>query len=96
MKSFGKQAPDYALVEKQVLAGLDDEVHALILDREEKHVVRLLKKVLSNQKETKKETTVNVEVDSEKSAKQLEAALQIINLALDKSGHLKKGETKVV
>src|SRR5690606_9374345 len=54
-KEFEKEAPSFELIEKQVLAELEDEVHALTLDREDKHMVRLIKKILTSKKEEKKE-----------------------------------------
>lgn len=90
-KEFGKTVPEYSLIEKQVLAGLDEEVHALILDREDKHAVRLLKKILDNQKAEKKSTKVvpSVKLSKESAIKnatpeQIESALRIINLAFEK------------
>jgi len=69
---FEKEAPDFKMVEDQVLAKLEDEVHALTLDREEKHAVRLIKKVLRNQRDDKAGYT----------SLQVKQALQIINSAL--------------
>jgi len=51
---FEKKVPEFKAVEEQVLSGYEEEIHALVLDREEKHVVRLVKKVLQETKETKK------------------------------------------
>lgn len=78
---FDKEAPDFKMVEDQVLAGLDEELLALALEREEKHMVRLIKRVLENQKEEKKEKKVEIkQVPEDVQVK----ALEIINLALSK------------
>jgi len=53
-KAFGKDVPNFKFIEEQVLASFDEEIHALIFDREDKHAIRLIKKVLKEQKETKK------------------------------------------
>ena len=76
---FGKEAPDYKMVEEQVLAHLDNEILALTLDREEKHQTRLIKKAIDNEKD-----------NSQKIIK----ALEVLNLALSiyKSDSLKGGE----
>lgn len=78
---FGKEAPDFKMVEDQVLAHLEDEVQALVLDREDKHEVRLIKKVLKKQNS-----------DSQKLIK----ALSVLNEALDlvKSNPKRKGGEK--
>lgn len=84
---FDKEAPEFKAVEDQVLAGYDEEVFALILDREEKHIVRLIKKVLENQKEQKKvvvESTKSIEVQ----------ALELINSALTQVSSVKGGDKK--
>lgn len=45
-KQFEKEVPEFRFVEEQVLKGLDEEIGALILDREDKYTVRLIKKVI--------------------------------------------------
>lgn len=67
---FDKPAPDFKMVEDQVLAGLTEEIQALVLDREEKHVVVLVKKVIKEQKEAKY------------TSEQIKKALSLLNLAL--------------
>ena len=69
---FDKEAPDFKMVEDQVLAKLDEEVHALSLEREDKYAVKLIKKVLKKQNENKY------------SSEQVKKALEVINLALSK------------
>lgn len=81
-KEFEKEAPDFELVEKQVLANLDEEVHALTLDREDKHMVRLIKKILENQKTEKKSVKPSTQVQ----------ALEVIDKALSKVNIRKGGE----
>ena len=73
-KEFGKEVPALDLVKSQVLANLDEEVHALTLDREDKHMVRLIKKILDNQKEEKKTVNSSTQVQ----------ALEVIDKALSK------------
>ena len=53
-KQFDKVVPDFKMVEDQVLADLEEELHALVLDREDRHTVRLIKKVLKATKDNKK------------------------------------------
>ena len=69
---FSKPAPDFRMVEEQVLAKLDEELLVLALEREEKYQVRLIKKVLRKQNETKVGYT----------SEQIKNALSLINLAL--------------
>ncbi len=68
-KQFDKVAPDFKMVEDQVLAGFEEEIQALSLDRQDKHEVRLIKKVIDGQK-------VN--------DKRVIEALKIIDLTLSK------------
>lgn len=79
-KEFGKTAPDYALVEGQVLSEINEEIHAIALDREDKHVVRLVKKVLDNDK--KQESTTN----------HIIKALTILNQSLSQISSKEGGE----
>lgn len=71
---FDKEAPDFKMVEEQVLAGLSEEIQALVLNRQDKHMTRLVKKVIKGQKETKN--------TSEYTSKQIEQALRLLNLTL--------------
>ena len=52
-KEFEKIIPSYDMVENQVLSDLNNEIHALTLDREEKHEVRLIKKIIKQTKQPK-------------------------------------------
>lgn len=94
-KEFDKEAPEFKAVEDQVLAGYDEEVLALILDREEKHITRLIKKVLENQKEEKR--TVKQQAENEHkefkglTEDQVEKALSLIDLALTKVSSTSSG-----
>lgn len=84
-KEYDKEAPEFKMVEDQVLAGLDEELLALTLEREEKHVVRLIKKVLDNQKKEH-----NEKKKSEPTEEQQIAALKL----LDKAFELTKNKLK--
>ena len=90
-KQFDKEAPEFKLVEDQVLAGLDDELHALSLDREDKYAVRLIKKVL---KQTKKVKVEQKQPKVKYTSQQIAKALELINIALSlyDKGLLKGGE----
>ncbi len=85
-KEFGKTVPEYKMVEDQALATFGEELHALELEREEKHVVRLIKKVLKKQeeaKDTKPATDLNLGADFNKATPEQQAmALDVINKAL--------------
>lgn len=70
---FGLEAPDYAHVENQTLNKLFNEVHAFVLDREDKHVVRLLQGLYKK---------INVKKDTEDS--QVILALKSVNDAVSK------------
>lgn len=47
---FEKEPPEYKMVEDQTLKGLEEELNAISLEREEKHQVRLIKKVIKQRK----------------------------------------------
>lgn len=81
-KQFDKDIPDFKAVEEQILKDFDEEIHALILDREDRYNIRLIKKVLKEQKETKK--VKEVKATKERTPSQIEDALKIIDLALSK------------
>lgn len=81
-KEFDKKAPEFRLIEEQALANLDEELLALTLEREEKHVVRLIKKVLKEQKETKKEMKSSKEPQKTTENKELVEALNVLNNSL--------------
>jgi HK97 family phage prohead protease len=84
-KEFGKEAPDFSMVENQVLSGLSEEVQALILDREDKHAVRLLKRILDNQKAEKRATAARNADVNEASPEQAKQALEVLLKALEKA-----------
>lgn len=86
-EQFEQEAPEFKLVEAQVLKGLQNEIGALILDREEKHVVRLIKQLSKTIKTHMKEEKPVVVSPTENDVK---TALQIIDKALESS--LKGGE----
>lgn len=52
-REFDKEPPEFKMVENQVLASFDEEIFALMLNQHEKHITKLIKKVLDNQKEQK-------------------------------------------
>jgi HK97 family phage prohead protease len=86
-KAFDKDVPDFKAVEEQVLKHYDEEIHALILDREDKYMIRLVKKVLAGQqqaKKKKKKKTTKKGYTSE----QVKSALEVLDLALS---HALKG-----
>lgn len=83
---FKKEAPEFKHVEEQTLKGLENEVSALILNREEKHVVRLIK----NLTKVVKTQTAKPAVKTNPTDADVAEALQIIDKALEKS--LKGGE----
>jgi len=78
-KQFDKEAPDYKMVENRILGVLEEELQALVLDREDKHVVRLVRKVLENTKEQKTSDGIIIE------------ALKTLNLALTQVKSTTKG-----
>jgi HK97 family phage prohead protease len=49
-KQFDKEAPDFKMIEDQVLKLVEEEITALSVEREEKHQVRLIKKVIKQRK----------------------------------------------
>lgn len=80
-EQFEKDVPEFKMVEDQVLASLTEEIQAIVLEREEKYTVRLIKKVLKKQNDTPNE--------------QMKKALEVINLALSlykKDDSLKGGD----
>lgn len=50
---FDREPPEFRMVQDQVLKGLDEEISALVLDREDKYTVRLIKKLTKLVKEDK-------------------------------------------
>ncbi len=85
-EEFGKEAPAFNKVENQVLAGLDEEILSLILEREEKYTVRLLKKLMKtvkeSKKEEKKEEAVVPQLSKDDSVAKAVQALKVIDQAL--------------
>ena len=93
-KQFDKDIPKFKAVKDQVLAGFDEEIHALILDRGDRYTVRLIKKVLKRQTKVK---AVKVEqVNTGYTPEQVKSALKVIDLALSKVlvSSLERGENK--
>ena len=78
-----------------MLKGFDEEIHALILDREDKYMVRLIKKVLKSQKEVKQKIKKE-QVKTTFTSKQVKSALQVLDSALSQvlSSSQKGGEKK--
>jgi len=81
-KQFDKNPPEFRMVEEQVLATLEEEVQAVVLDREDKHIVRLVKKVLKETKETKKEITKDALVKRNPTTAEVKMSLEVLELAL--------------
>jgi len=80
-KQFGKEAPDFKLVEEQVLESLDEEIHALILDREDKYAIRLIKRTLKEIKENRRVIEPTIVVDERVDKKKIVEALKILDKA---------------
>ena len=74
---FDKDVPSFTAVEDQALKGFDEEIHAITLDREDRYMIRLIKKVIKGQKKIKKKKTVKGYTP-----KQIESALQVLDSAL--------------
>ncbi len=92
-KQFDKPIPEFKAVENQVLAGFDEEIHALMLDREDRYAVRLIKKSIRETKKTRKIEKAP-KVDSKYTDKELSMALKVIDLALSQhlNGSAKGGD----
>lgn len=73
-KEFSKTAPDFKFVQEQVLKQLEHETHALTLDREERHIARLVKEVIVIVKQNQSSGTPTAE--------QVKQALAVIESAL--------------
>lgn len=80
-KQFDKPVPSFNLVEDQILATLEQEIHSLALNREDTHVIRLVKKVIDRQKQEKKVKEITKRTTGVTEA-QTASALRLINLAL--------------
>lgn len=81
-EQFDKPVPDFKMVEEQVLANLTEEIQSIVLEREDKYAVRLIKKVLKKQNDAP-------------TGEQMAKALEVINLALSlykKDDSLKGGD----
>ncbi len=80
-KQFDKPVPEFKAIEDQVLAGFDEEIHAMMLDREDRYAVRLIKK---NIRETKKTRKIKKEkiTNRKYTDKELEMAFRVVDLAL--------------
>lgn len=74
-EEFDKEAPEFKMVQDQVLAGLDEEINAILLEKSEKYEVRLLKKLLKEVKDQKKEQKPQME--------DIVTSLRIIDKSLD-------------
>lgn len=73
---FEKEPPEFKMVEDQVLKGLDEEINTLSLEREDKYQVRLIKKLISLNKQR---PASNTEKDIVTALKQIDDALIKIN-----------------
>ncbi len=79
--AYDKPAPEFKDVKDQVLANYNEEIHAIVLDREDKYAIRLMKKVLDEQKKAKKAVAKKVETKDTTQEKLLKA-LEVLNIAL--------------
>ncbi len=79
-KQFDKPVPEFKAVKDQILKGFDEEIHALMLDREDRYTVRLIKKGIREQKKSRK--VHKIAVGKSYTEKNLEAALRVVDLAL--------------
>lgn len=73
-QEFEEEAPEFKYVEDQVLKSLDEEIHSLVLEREDKHQTRLIKKVINLNKNKPKSPT---EGDIIAALKTLDKALEL-------------------
>lgn len=84
-KQFDRLAPDFRMVEEQVLKGFTEEIGALILEREDKHVVRLLKHLIKLVKTKQNEAR---KMPIEPSQDDVANALHVLDVALGKVSKL--------
>ena len=75
------EPPEYKKVENQVLRNLDEEIQTLSLEREDKHQVRLIKKLIVMNKEKPKTKT---ESDIVSHLKKIDKALDQIRKGVKK------------
>lgn len=81
-KQYDKEVPEYRMVEEQVLAKYDEEIQAMLLDREEKHLAHLIKKVMKEVKETKKEVKKESPISRSPNTEEVKIAMEIVSQAL--------------
>jgi HK97 family phage prohead protease len=92
-RQFDKEPPEFRLIEEQILGSLEEEIHALMLDREDRYMVRLIKKVLQGQKKV----TQKVEPIKGYTLEQVKSALGVLDSALSQllvNGSTEGGEKK--
>lgn len=78
---FDKEVPEFKMIEDQILAGLEEEIHALVLDREDCYAVRLIKRVLDKQKEL---SDKSVCPEPKYNSEEVKSALTVLDTALGK------------
>ncbi len=83
-RQYDKPVPEFKAVEDQVLAGFDEEIHALMLDREDRYAVRLIKKGIREQKKTRRDQKESGEnrITRKYTDEELSMALKVVDLAL--------------
>lgn len=84
-KQFDREAPEFRLIETQVLKGLDEEIAALILEREDKHAIRLLKQVIILLKEQRNNLKRKEQRVTEPTEDDVTDALKVLDIALSKA-----------
>lgn len=82
---FDKPAPEFRHVQEQTLKGLDHEIGALALDHEDRYAVKLIKKVIDQNKEQKRETNT---------LKNVVLALKVVDKAVETALSTKEGGGK--
>ncbi len=83
-RQYDKPVPEFKAVENQVLAGFDEEIHALMLDREDRYAVRLIKKGIREQKKTRRDQRESGKnrIIRKYTTEELSMALKVVDLAL--------------
>jgi len=86
---FDKEAPDFRMVEDQVLKVLSEEIDILTLDREDRYIVRLIKKLLKMNQEKIRDVKNG---DKTEAQELVAGALKIVDQAV--ASAIKKLEVK--
>lgn len=93
-EQFDKEVPEYRMVEDQILKGLSEEIGALMIEKNEKYTVRLIKKAIELIKESNNEKKVKIEQTLKTNEEYLKLALTVVDKAVEKAfaKSLKGGE----